>query len=308
MSMDIHHISKKAFKKEKLLYLVFFLLFSCKCYAEMPDGLPESIRGRDGVEMALVPAGDFLMGSNGDNYPEGERPRHKVFLSAYYMDRYEVTNELFARFLNSVVGPKDTETRKKWVVIRNDLDDPAKVTWFPAEIGYERGKYFSYPGYEKHPVLTVSWYAANEYCKWAGKRLPTEAEWEKAARGVLEGKDYPWGNQMPTFESGPVFARRWTDNSLSSPAQEVKKYPANGFGIYGMAGNALEWCSDWYKPGYYRESPGKNPQGPDIGQKKVKRGGGWASPAVDIRAAARWSDLPSSNSTSAGFRCVRDAD
>lgn len=308
MFTDIYHACITVLKEGKFLFLLFFLLFSSKCYAETLKSLPETIQGSDSLEMILVPAGEFLMGSFGDNYPVDERPRHKVFLNSYYIDRYEVNNELFVKFLNSVVGPKDTEERKKWIVIRSDLDDPAKTSWFPAEIEYRQGRYFSYRGFKEYPVITVSWYAAAEYCKWVGERLPTEAEWEKAARGGLEGKDYPWGNQMPNRESGLVFSRRWTDNSLSSPIQEVKKYPANGFGLYGMAGNVQEWCSDWYASSYYRESAGKNPLGPSTGQKKVQRGGSWASPAVGIRAAVRWSSLPSSNSTSSGFRCVRDAD
>jgi len=266
-----------------------------------------SLAGDDGMEMVLIKKGTFDMGSQGEEYPDDERPRHEVKLDSYSIDKYEVTNGMFVKFLNAV-RPEEGAGNKRWqwIVIRNDLTTTERGDWFPSEIRFESGKYVAVKGFENYPVLSVSWYAAEEYCKWAGKRLPTEAEWEKAARGGAEGMDFPWGNNMPTFDSGVVFGRAWKDNTLPAPVHDIGNYPPNGYGIFDMAGSAAEWCSDWYDPEYYRASPAEGPQGPGSGEYKVLRGGSWASPAVGVRVAAREFFLPVFNATSAGFRCAKN--
>jgi formylglycine-generating enzyme required for sulfatase activity len=229
---------------------MLFLAFMQDSSAQTSGNLPEEAPAHGGNEMVLIPEGEFLMGSVGANYPDDEQPRHTVALGAFYIDRNEVTNAQFARFLNSRGGRAGDAKRKEWIVIRDDLEEPRKETWFPAEIVVENGVSLAPRGFDEYSVLAVSWFGAHEYCSWAGKRLPTEAEWEKAARGGREGDDFPWGNQMPTPESGVVFGRRWTDNTLPAPLRMARSYPPNGYGIFLMAGNVSEWCADWYDRDY----------------------------------------------------------
>ncbi len=263
--------------------------------------------------MAPVPAGEFLMGSPGgttnlfESYPATETPRHEVYLDSFMIDKYEVTNREFAEFLNAGRrAPGFAEKREQWVVIRNDLEKQEKADWWPTEIEEDGGTYAPVPGFGKYPVLSVSWYAADAYCRWAGKRLPTEAQWEKAARGGLAKKDYPWGNEIPT--GGVIFKRAWQNNAYPAPAAEVGNYYPNGYGLYDMAGNVSEWCSDWYDPAYYQRSPSKGPKGPETGFQKVVRGGSWANAAPFLRVAYRNSSTPESLNSGVGFRCVKDPD
>ncbi len=252
--------------------------------------------------MVLIPAGTFIMGSPAKSpYPDNEKPSHRVYLDDFYIDKYEVTNEEFALFLNSV-KPDESE-RKKWIVLRSDLKTEERKDWWPAEIVYEDGVYKPVRGFERHPVNSVSWYAADAYCRWLGKRLPTEAEWEKAARGGLDGMLYPWGNAYPT--TGIVYNRIWKDNALPVPTGQVGNYAPNGYGLWDMAGNVAEWVSDWYDPEYYIKSPKRNPQGPETGTYKVIRGGSWAGNANSIRVGARMFDMPESMPSGVGFRCVK---
>lgn len=263
-----------------------------------------SYKSVSGAEhMALIPGGSFIMGSTENNSSHhDERPAHKVYLDEFYIDIYEVTNEEFARFLNTI--KPDEKKAKGWIVLRNDLDTEETKDWWPAEIVYEDGVYRPVKGFERHPVNSVSWYAADAYCRWMGKRLPTEAEWEKAARGGLTGRLYPWGDEYPTM--GIVYNRVWKDNSFPVPTEQVGNYHPNGYGIWDMAGNVAEWVSDWYDPEYYRRSSKKNPGGPDKGTEKVIRGGSWAGDANSLRVAARSHAAPDSLPSGVGFRCVRD--
>lgn len=268
------------------------------------EGAPAGLN--EAENMILVPEGDFFMGSQGEKYPEDEQPRHKVHVSAFYIDRHEVSNSEFVSFLNSVSSTTAPDVINQWIVVRDDIEVPQREQWFPAEITRKGSIYAAISSFENSPVLTVSWYGADAYCRWKGGRLPTEAEWEKAARGGLDGYEFPWGSQIPTRYSGVNFGRRWSDNALPAPTSAVSDNTVNGYGISGMAGSAAEWCSDWYSPRFYRESPARDPKGPGSGQKKVLRGGSWASPALGLRVALRGAERPGSNSNSAGFRCVRD--
>ncbi len=282
-------------------FLLFLLTLTGVSLAE------EIITGKDGAEMALVPAGEFFMGTE-DEELRGDAPLRAVYLDAFYMDRYEVTNRLFARFLNAAKPLEGRDgQRRLWVVLRNDIETEERNAWWPTEIFYElqEDRYAAFESFADNPVISVSWHAADAYCKWAGKRLPTEAEWEKAARGGLVKKDYPWGNEVPT--GGVIFERRWTDNSVPSPTEKVGNYFPNGYGLYDMAGNVWEWCADWFSPSYYKRAPYKNPKGPDYGEKKVLRGGSWFNSAIIMRVATRNSSPPETLDDGMGFRCAMDA-
>ena len=195
-----------------------------------PQPLPSSTEG-----MVLIPAGEFRMGSNSGD-PD-EKPVHSVYVDAFYMDKYEVTNAQYAAFLNA--KGKHTEGGNTWLNIG------------AARVEYVAGVYRAKGGYENHPVTYVSWHGAVAYSKWKGKRLPTEAEWEKAARGNLVGLTYPWGNSIDSSKAN--YNNRIKDTTA------VGKYTANGYGLYDMAGNVWEWCLDEYNSGFYALSPSQNP-------------------------------------------------
>lgn len=255
----------------------------------------------------MVPEGEFFMGSQDSlNAQPQETPRHRVHIEPFLIDSLEVSNEAFAAFLNSEMkNKKDGVSREKWIVIRNDLSLSSKADWWPAEIQYDGKQYLPVAGWHDYPVLSVSWYAAEAYCAWRGGRLPTEAEWEKAARGGLTDRLYPWGNEQPT--DGIVFKRTWPNNYFPAPVERIGSYLPNNYGIFHMAGNVAEWCSDWYDRDYYRKSPERNPKGPDSGQLKVVRGGSWASNETALRVAFRNHSAPAYLNSGVGFRCVKDA-
>jgi formylglycine-generating enzyme required for sulfatase activity len=283
--------------------LIYFLIIFLPSIAIAE--LPETIIAKDGSKMSLVPAGKFFMGSYDDDIKD-IAPFHELYIDAFYMDVYEITNEQFVRFLNDLKPPEGIKNRRwEWVVIRNDLETEERFTWWPAEIIYEDNKYVALEGFAKQPVLTVSWYAAEAYCKWAGKRLPTEAEWEKAARGGLKKKRFPWGDEIPT--GGIVFGRVWTDNMAPAPTGRVGNYYPNGYGLYDVAGNVWEWVSDWFNPNYYGRSPDSNPKGPNSGELKVLRGGAWHNMPMALRVAIRNTEYPLENGDAVGFRCAKDA-
>jgi sulfatase modifying factor 1 len=266
---------------------------------------PETITAKDGSKMALIPAGKFLMGADDDDIKE-MAPWHEVYVDAIYMDVYEITNKQFAKFLNDVrpaEGPNGK--RWNWLVIRNDLELQERYTWWPTEIVYENNKYVALEGSKDQPVITVNWYAADAYCKWAGKRLPTEAEWEKAARGGLKKKRFPWGDEIPT--GGVIFDKVWRDNMVPAPTGKVGNYYPNGYGLYDMVGNVWEWVYDWFDPGYYSQSPDSNPRGPASGELKVLRGGSWHNMAMGLRVGIRNTEYPMNTGDGVGFRCVKDA-
>ena len=215
----------------------------------------------------------------------------------FYMDEYEVTNAEYAEFLNA--KGKHTEGGQIWLDI-GDGDE---------RIEYVSRKYQVKAGYENHPVVEVSWYGAMAYAAWKGKRLPTEAEWEKAARGGLSGLKYPWGN---TIDSS-----RANYNQHVKDTTAVGKYAANGYGLYDMSGNVWEWCLDEYNAGFYAISPSQNPLSgansiqwlldnyTGVNTSRVLRGGSWNPHATSVRVANRRSNTPSNTYYSIGFRCAR---
>jgi formylglycine-generating enzyme required for sulfatase activity len=242
--------------------------------------LPKKVIVKDVAPMMLVPAGEFTMGSNGG--ADHEKPEHKVFLDAYYMDMYEVTVGQYEEFLETT-----------------SFDPPPSWTTM------------AQPPYENRPVVNVDWKDANNYCKWAGKRLPTEAEWEKAARGT-DGRMYPWGNDPPNQLRANYGKEKWDNHNALVPVGQLKD-GQSPYGIYDLAGNVWEWVSDWYDPNYYATSPSKNPQGPETGKYKVWRGGSWDLAAGNLRSSRRDFNIPSTadydspayRNFNSGFRCAK---
>ena len=240
--------------------------------------------GPDG--MVLIPAGSFEMGSNDGEADDDEGPVHTVHLDAFYMDVYEVTNAEFKAFLDA---------------------NPGALKFFEVEFGdsgtLSHWSGTDYPaGQAEHPVVNVSWFAAAVYAEWADKQLPTEAEWEYAARGGLVGKKYPWGDAITAADAN------YDDAGGTTP---VGRYAANGYGLYDMAGNVSEWCLDGYDADFYATSDNsRNPiaggvEDTQLDAKRVLRGGGWSNKARDLRVANRTQSSPSDANSFTGFRCVR---
>ena len=231
----------------------------------------ELVWDKDNTRMVLIPAGYFEMGSR--NNVSNEKPVHKVEVSAFYMDVHEVTVGQFQKFVS--------ETGYRY-----DLWD--NVARYSPEVNY--------------PMIYLSWKDALAYAEWAGKRLPTEAEWEYAARGGLIGKKYIWGDDL--FQARDYANCHGIDGKDKWPqCAPVGSFTPNGYGLYDMAGNAWEWTSDWYDERYYRISPAKDPFGPVDGKYKVLRGGSWSYLPINLRVAKRECHDPS-GSSSGGRRCV----
>jgi formylglycine-generating enzyme required for sulfatase activity len=259
---------------------------------EKAEGHPAFECARDGSVMVLVPPGIFTMGfSKG---AEDEQPAHQVQLGAYLIDLIPTTNRLFEAFVTATGYVTDAEREGKgWVY------DGKKFTLVVkgADWRHPMGPSDSIAGRHDVPVVQVSHADALAYCTWAGKRLPTEAEWERAARGGLEGKPYPWGDDAPS-------GKAWYGAAGSGKAMAVGGFPHNGFGLYDMAGNIWEWCGDWYEKGYYRSSPPADPPGPETGTSRVLRGGCWYGTDSQLRVSYRFRSDPVQRNTAAGFRCA----
>ena len=229
-------------------------------------------------QLILIPGGKFVMGKELPPAKKGEKkkyvnnPAHNVELNSFYIDKYEVTNYQYFLFCQA--------TGKK-----------LPVFWGMNEFNCG----LDFPN---HPVVGVSYIEARDYAKWRGMRLPTEAEWEYAARGGLKGKKYPNGDEL--------------DKKLVNYGQNLRgttavgSYPANGFGLHDMAGNVREWVLDWYQTGYYLKSPGKNPRGPDIGRFRVIRGGSWFAGPGCVTVYRRNALSPNWVDFAVGFRCVKE--
>ena len=250
--------------------------------------------------MVLIPVGEFEMGTGADQIPqllrsakqyfpdaeaswfENETPRHKVCLDAFYMDIYEVSNAQYKKFIDKT--------------------------------GYHPPLYWNTFNFApNHPVVGVSWHDAMAYAKWAGKRLPTEAEWEYAARGGLVGKKYPWGDAEADGKranfADKTINLNWSNKNVSDGYKytaSIGAFPPNDYGLYDMAGNVFEWCFDWHDAGYYAKSPEYNPTGPISGTMRVIRGSSWSYPPTRMRVSRRIEKHPTSMLDYVGFRCIKN--
>ncbi|HEX5080232.1 MAG TPA: formylglycine-generating enzyme family protein [Geminicoccaceae bacterium] len=278
--------------------------------------------------MVLLPGGEFLMGDDsGEGYAaDGEGPARSVRVEPFWIDACVVSNAAFAAFV-AATGYVTEAERFGWSFVFAGLlpDDfpPTRAAvaapWWRrvdgADWRHPEGPQSGIDDRAGHPVLHVSWHDAAAYCGWAGKRLPTEAEWEYAARGGLEGRRYPWGDQLrPDGEHRMniwqgEFPGRNTVEDGHVGAAPVDAFPPNGYGLYNTTGNVWEWCRDWFSPSFYRDGPRDNPVGPPRGEARVMRGGSYLchrSYCFRYRVAARNSNTPDTSAGNIGFRCVRD--
>jgi formylglycine-generating enzyme len=283
--------------------------------------------------MVQLPAGAFLMGSNDkDGYPaDGEGPVRRVRLRAFWIDPCAVTNARFAAFVAATGYVTDSE-RLGWSFVFAGLlpdDFPptrgvAAAPWWRevpgADWRHPEGPRSTIDERPDHPVVQVSWRDATAFCRWAGVRLPTEAEWEYAARGGREQKRFPWGDHLTPHGQHRMnvwqgsFPRLNTREDGYLGTAPVASYPPNRYGLYQMTGNVWEWCADWFSPTYHRQARqarGENPTGPPAGTHRVMRGGSYlchASYCNRYRVAARSANTPDSATGNLGFRCARDAE
>ncbi len=270
------------------------------------------ISEKDGMEMVYVPAGEFLMGSPDGEGDDDEHPQHTVYLDAFWIDKTEVTNAMFAKFVESEAYQTTAEKEGCGWVYQPDKDAWDCISG--ADWRHPRGPDSDLSGLDSHPVVQVSWFDAKAYCEWAGKRLPTEAEWEKTARGT-DGRTYPWGNEWDVRTTSRLnFADKntnfdWSDKESDDGYQytaPVGSYPvgASPYGALDMAGNVWEWVADWYDANYYANSPSRNPTGPESGDARVLRGGSWDNYVGFVRAANRLRRNPDLRLDNLGFRCL----
>ena len=253
----------------------------------------ERVSEIDGKVMVRIPAGEFLMGTRPEDRDSAleERPQHTVMLDEFWIDKTETTNAQYQQCVEA-----------------GACRPPERA------ISYTRPSYYGDEEFADYPVIWVNWHDAQAYCQWAGKRLPTEAEWEKAARGP-EPRRYPWGEEWPDgrrvnmCDINCEFDDRQIDiDDGFADTSPVGHYPegANPFGLLDMAGNVWEWVHDWYADDYYEWTTKENPQGPQYGEERVMRGGAWNMWQIDLRTAAREKGFPHLTYPNVGFRCAGD--
>lgn len=303
----------KVRKRWHYTFLLVLMLFTniANINAQRVQQLTTRINPVDKAEMVFIPGGDFIMGSNSEEiegiwkkldwdkteiqFTKSEQPAHNVQLDGFWMYNNLVTVAQYRAFCKAT-GTKMT-------------DEP------------------SYGWKDQNPIVNVSWYDAKAYCKWAGGRLPSEAEWEYAARGGNAGNGgkqrtiFVWGDSLPVkpvanladetfiksgYYNSPGFHYFIGYDDGIATASPVRAFPANGYGLYDMAGNVLEWCEDWYGLDYYQTSPSKNPQGPVTGDRRVLRGGAFDTTPTITRIARRLGNFPDIRNEEKGFRCVME--
>jgi len=310
-------------------------------------------------QMVWIPPGTFWMGS--EDGQADEKPVHQVTLEGFWMDKTEISNEQFAKFVRATTYVTIAERKpdpKDFPGASPEMLVPGSIVFTPPSLDeinrqraaegleptavipldnhflwwrYVPGANWRHPdgpqsdltGRERHPVVHIAWEDARAYCNWAGKRLPTEAEWEYAARGGLDRQPYVWGKEQKP--GGKWMANIWqgrfpNENTLEDGFRgtaPVASFTPNGFGLYDMAGNVWEWCADWYLPDYYANSPANNPRGPDTSfdpnepgvMKRLQRGGSFLCSdlyCIGYRPSARMKSTPDTGLCHSGFRCVKD--
>ncbi|MDO1451188.1 formylglycine-generating enzyme family protein [Rhodocytophaga aerolata] len=337
---------------------------SLSCHSGIPqrfasshtiDTLPVQTGEASTAGMVWIPEGEFLMGADNKQARSDEYPKHQVKVKGFYMDTHEVTNAQFRKFVESTGYFTTAERKPDWEELKKQLPPgtpkpsdevlvPSSLVFSPpnhpiqlnnasqwwqwvagADWKHPQGPQSTIAGKENYPVVHVSWDDAVAYARWAGKRLPTEAEWEWAARGGNPNTIYPWGNE--NIDQGAVKANSWQGQFPNQNINRdqfyglapVQSFPANAYGLYDMAGNVWEWCQDWYHVSYYKTiaKVSTNPQGPEASfdpdepttPKKVVRGGSFLcndSYCSGYRVAARMKSSPDTGLSHTGFRCVLD--
>jgi formylglycine-generating enzyme required for sulfatase activity len=278
-----------------MAFLCVLMEIGCSTSALRSSDLSEEGM-KSGGAMVFVPAGTFMMGSDGGKGKENERPQHAVSLDAFWIDPYEVTNAQFEEFVVATGYLTDAEEDGKGWVWQDGWDEVEGANW-----RHPNGPATGIKGRMNHPVVQVSWSDACEYCKWRDKRLPTEAEWEYSCRAGTE-TSYFTGDTI-THDNANYFGTggcdRWDGTS------PVGSFKANKFGLFDMHGNVWEWCRDCYDEKFYGESPGHNPLNEANCLYRVTRGGAWDYCPSGMRSAHRSGDVPYSASDARGFRCVK---
>lgn len=331
-----HKNQAKASSAHSTIFLILiFLIASCAPQAPMDvtstsTGQPQptamvaitatpsigstQVSPKDNMTMVFIPAGEFEMG--GENDDPSSFPVHTVYLDAFWIDQTEVTNEMFAKFVDStgyVTDAEEAGSSNDFRTANQEViwEKVKGLTW-----NHPDGENSNISGLEDHPVVHVSWNDANAYCTWAHRRLPTEAEWEKAASWndrTDETYIYPWGNNFDQKrlnfcdKNCPYdFATKSLDDGYAETSP-VGGYPdgASPYGALDMSGNVLEWVADWYSADYYKSSPASNPLGLVAGQERVIRGGAWATNDYYVSTSRRWNEGgPSFQHRALGFRCA----
>ena len=358
-----HAHEKCALRSRTWRTVVATLLGGALITAPLTKGASEvrAVGGSNGNDRAAPPGmvwihgGEFTMGTDDVRSFPNERPAHRVHVGGFWIDEHDVTNAEFAKFVEATGYVTTAERKPDWEELKKELppgtpkpDDSLLVAgslvftptagpvplsdlsawwrWIPgANWSHPEGPGSTIQGRENHPVVQVSWNDAVAYAKWTGKRLPTEAEWEFAARGGLEGKRYPWGDEFRP--GGKFMANTWTGEfPYKNTAEDgyagtspVKSFPPNGYGLYDMAGNVWQWCSDWYRVDAFAELASKNvcsdsggpseswdPADPYAPKRVVKGGSFLCNPSYceSYRPSARRGTPPDTGSSHTGFRCV----
>lgn len=255
-----------------LIANIVFVAGSFLCYP------PALIAENNSLDMSLIPAGEFTMGSAvGVGRPD-EHPQHQVYLDSFWMDLYEVTLGDFEKYLAA-----------------NPRQHPTILGWYDRKAQLEM---------VRRPIIGLTWERCRNYCAWQGKRLPTEAEWERAAAGT-EQRTYPWGEALPEFLRANYGRCCFIDRGLALHEVGSLTSGKTPDGLFDMAGNIAEWVFDWYDPHYYNVSPFKNPQGPPTGKYHTVRGGAWNSRSDYMRNARRYGDNDSKDFYGIGCRCAK---
>ena len=279
-SVDDGSIERKPANLRKICGGIFLGLTMCGTVPHVgtasasPERGSTRVREKDQMTIVFVPQGEFGMGSTAGNIDE--QPVHRVFLDAFWIDQVEVTNGQYQQ-----------------CAAAGACTSPSVAGYFTRDSYYDSKN----GGYADFPVIHVNWYEAEDYCTWAGGRLPTEAEWEAAARGT-DGRTFPVGNAIDMQNANYA--------GFAGDTTRVGSYPSGSspFGVLDMAGNVWEWVSDWYGEDFYRDSTSRNPRGPSSGQFRVLRGGSWEDDADQVRSANRnWND-PQGLDNNMGVRCV----
>jgi len=302
---------------------VFLLTIPTNSKVQLKDlKFKSKLRTKDNMEMIYIPAGEFTMGSTFFEtivfndmklhlFPD-QRPQHKVYLDGYWIDKTEVTVGMFKKFVKEtgyITSAEKLGGGKPW------KDGPKEYEWpIVPRIDWLHPREIEIESTDDHPVVQVSWEDAMAYAEWVGGTLPTEAQWEKAARGT-DVRKYPWGDEFNgtylNYGDSLCPVKRWRDveyndgYSFTSPVGIYSK-GASPYGVLDMAGNVWEWVYDWYDEGYYEKSPYKNPKGPETGNVKSMRGGSWydGEPTAWVTCVIRHQNPINDRYEDVGFRCV----